>query len=85
MVTSGASYIGNLTCKELCPKVYTPVVYDNLMNGNPWAVRWGPLERGDISERNNFNTVIENYQPEAVIHFEAYDYVGKSITNPGKY
>jgi UDP-arabinose 4-epimerase len=85
LVTGGAGYIGSHACKALALAGYTPVAYDNLVYGHPWAVRWGPLEEGDIGDRNRLDTVLEQYRPAAVMHFAAYAYVGESVTDPGKY
>lgn len=85
LVTGGAGYIGSHTCKALALAGYTPVSYDNLVNGHRWAVKWGPLEEGDISDRDRLNAVIAKYQPAAVMHFAAYAYVGESVKDPGKY
>lgn len=85
LVTGGAGYIGSHTCKALASAGYTPVVYDNLVNGHKWAVRWGPFEYGDILDRRRLDEVISRYQPQAVIHFAAYAYVGESVTDPGRY
>lgn len=85
LVTGGAGYIGSHTCKALARAGYTPITYDNLVYGHRWAVKWGPLEVGDLSDRRKLDAVIEKYNPEAVIHFAAYAYVGESIENPGKY
>ena len=51
LVTGGAGYIGSHACKALRAAGFTPVACDNLVYGHPWAVRWGPLERGDIADR----------------------------------
>jgi UDP-arabinose 4-epimerase len=48
-------------------------------------VKWGPLEEGDISDRGRLDTVFDLYQPQAVMHFAAYAYVGESVEDPGKY
>ena len=85
LVTGGAGYIGSHTCKALHKQGYTPIAYDNLVYGHPWAVRWGPLEEGDIADRQRLDAVISKYQPVAVMHFAAYAYVGESVTDPGKY
>lgn len=85
LVTGGAGYIGCHTCKTLFNAGYLPVVYDNLVYGHEWAVKWGPLEKGDISDRKRLDVVIAKYRPVAVIHFAAYTYVGESVSNPGKY
>lgn len=85
LVTGGAGYIGSHVCKDLAAEGYTPITYDNLVYGHPWAVKWGPLEKGDILDRPRLDEVIIKYRPEAVMHFAAYAYVGESVENPGKY
>ena len=85
LVTGGAGYIGSQTCKALALAGHQPIALDNLVHGHPWAVRWGPLEVGDIADRAFLDAVIERHRPEAVIHFAAYAYVGESIQEPGRY
>lgn len=85
LVTGGAGYIGSHACKALAKAGYTPIAYDNLVYGHECAVKWGPLEIGDIADRNRLDAVIKQYQPEAVMHFAAYAYVGESVRAPGKY
>ena len=85
LVTGGAGYIGSHVCKILSRSDYTPVTYDNLVYGHRWAVKWGPLEEGDLFDRARLDQVIRQYSPQAVMHFAAYAYVGESVENPGKY
>jgi len=85
LVTGGAGYIGSHACKALAQAGYTPVTYDNLVYGHDWAVRWGPLEIGDIADRERLNAVIAKYRPTAIMHFAAFTYVGESVQDPGKY
>ncbi len=85
LVTGGAGYIGSHACKALAQAGYTPIAYDNLVYGHRWAVRWGPLEQGDIADRPRLDAVLAYYQPAAVMHFAAYAYVGESVQDPGKY
>src|SRR5262245_20623347 len=85
LVTGGAGYIGSHACKALARAGYLPVTYDSLVYGHEWAVRWGPLERGDILDRARLDQVIAHYKPCAVMHFAAFAYVGESVTDPGKY
>ncbi|MCU0833678.1 MAG: UDP-glucose 4-epimerase GalE [Chromatiaceae bacterium] len=85
LVTGGAGYIGSHACKALQGAGYLPVAYDNLVYGHRWAVRWGPLEVGDIADRARLDAVIARYAPSAVMHFAAYAYVGESVADPGKY
>lgn len=85
LVTGGAGYIGSHLCKALAKAGYLPIVYDNLVYGHRWAVKWGPLEEGDVTDRGQLNEVFSHYKPEAVLHFAGYAYVGESVENPGKY
>lgn len=85
LVTGGAGYIGSHACKALAQAGYNPITYDNLVYGHEWAVKWGPLEKGDIADRNRLNAVLTKHKPSAVIHFAAYAYVGESVAEPYKY
>ncbi len=85
LVTGGAGYIGSHACKALYGAGYLPVTYDNLVYGHDWAVKWGPLETGDILDRARLGEVLARYRPIAIMHFAAFAYVGKSVTDPGKY
>jgi UDP-arabinose 4-epimerase len=85
LVTGGAGYVGAHTCKALAAAGYKPVAYDNLVYGHERAVKWGPLERGDILDAARLSQVVEAYRPWAVVHFAAFCYVGESVTDPAKY
>ena len=85
LVTGGAGYIGAHACKALARAGYLPVTYDNLVHGHPAAVKWGPLEEGNINDRRQLESVMQKYKPDAVMHFAAYAYVGESMENPAKY
>jgi UDP-arabinose 4-epimerase len=85
LVTGGAGYIGSHTCKALAQAGYEPIVYDNLVYGHEWAVKWGPLEHGDILDSARLAEVIAAHRPTAVMHFAAFAYVGESVTEPAKY
>jgi UDP-arabinose 4-epimerase len=85
LVTGGAGYIGAHACKALARARYLPVSYDSLVNGHEWAVKWGPLVRGDILDRQRIDRVIAEYRPVAIMHFAAFAYVGESVGDPAKY
>ena len=85
LVTGGAGYIGSHTCKALAEDGLVPIAYDNMSSGHEWAVRWGPLERGDILDQARLDEVFKAYRPSAVIHFAAHAYVGESVEQPAKY
>jgi UDP-arabinose 4-epimerase len=85
LVTGGAGYIGSHACKALAKAGYLPVAYDNLIYGHEWAVKWGPLEKGDVLDRARLDEVMSKYKPAAIMHFAAFAYVGESVEDPGKY
>jgi UDP-arabinose 4-epimerase len=85
LVTGGAGFIGSHTCKALASAGYLPVTLDNLERGHDWAVKWGPLERGDIGDEPSLRRIFEAWRPEAVLHFAGYAYVGESNAEPLKY
>ena len=84
-MTGEPGYIGSHACKALSRAGYLPVTFDNLIYGHEWAVKWGPLEKGDILDRARLDAVISQYKPQAIMHFAAFAYVGESVTDPGKY
>src|SRR5262245_18005220 len=85
LVTGGAGYVGSHACKALAANGYLPVTYDNLVTGHEWAVKWGPLEQGDITDHERLREVMQRYRPTAVMHFAAYADVGESVDQPLKY
>jgi UDP-glucose-4-epimerase GalE len=85
LVTGGAGYVGSHACKALAHAGFTPVVYDNLSTGNRCAVRWGPLELGDILDAARLHEVFCSYRPVAVLHFAASALVGESMQEPARY
>jgi UDP-arabinose 4-epimerase len=85
LVTGGAGYIGSHTAKNLAESGFEPVVLDNFSTGNRWAVRWGPLLEGDLSDDGFVRDVLRDYDVQAVIHFAASAYVADSVREPRLY
>nr|WP_274705627.1 UDP-glucose 4-epimerase GalE [Salipiger pentaromativorans] len=85
MVTGGAGYIGSHACKVLNAAGFTPVTYDNLVTGWQDAVKFGPFERGELSDRARLDEVFAKYRPAAVMHFAALSQVGEAMSEPGRY
>lgn len=85
LVTGGAGYIGSHACKALKEAGFTPVTYDSLITGWQEAVKFGPLEQGDLLDRERLDEVFAKYQPIAVVHFAALSLVAESTQNPGLY
>src|SRR5215210_7179955 len=85
LVTGGAGYIGSHTCKALAAAGCDPVVYDNLSQGHGWAVKWGPVVLGELSDGTLLRNTLDKLQITAVLHFAAHAYVGESVRHPRKY
>ncbi|MBT3344298.1 MAG: UDP-glucose 4-epimerase GalE [Gemmatimonadetes bacterium] len=85
LVTGGAGYIGSHCCKYLSQNGHDPIVLDNLSMGHEDAVKWGPLAKVDLRDRDGVFGVFDEHRPEAVIHFAACSFVGESMQDPGKY
>lgn len=85
LITGGAGYIGSHACKLLAANGHLPISYDNLSRGHRASVKWGPLELGDLEDRQRLHDVLTRYQPDAVMHFAAFAYVGESVENPLRY
>jgi UDP-glucose 4-epimerase len=85
LVPGGAGYIGSHTCQLLKEQGFQPVVYDNLVNGHEWAVKWGPFVHGDIQDTDRLIKCMKDHKIEGVIHFAAFINVGESVHEPLKY
>jgi UDP-arabinose 4-epimerase len=85
LVTGGAGYVGSHSCKALAGAGFVPVTYDNLSRGHRYAVKWGPLEVGDIRDRERLDAVLRTHRPAAILHCAAFAYVGESVANPTLY
>lgn len=58
------------------------MVYDDLSAGHRQAVRWGPLEVGDVGDTDRVRAVIRRHGVTAVMHFAAWALVGESTRDP---
>src|SRR5258707_15427887 len=85
LVTGGAGYVGSHVCKALSRAGFQPVTLDNLATGHRWAVKWGPLEEGDVRDSDRVETVLRRYRATAVLHFAALSLVGASAKQPIDY
>lgn len=86
LVLGGAGYIGSHTVYELIDKGADVVVVDNLETGHIEAVHpKARFYKGDIRSRGFIDSVFENEEIHAVIHFAANSLVGESMVDPLKY
>lgn len=90
LVTGGAGYIGSHTCVELINAGHQVVVFDNLSNSHPEALR--RIERitgrqivmvkGDVRDRNLLGKALREHRCNAVFHFAGMKAVGESVEKP---
>ena len=85
MVTGGAGYIGSHVVKLLGEYGHELIVYDDLSNGNEWAVLYGDLIKGDVGDEELLNRVFKQFKPDIVMHFAAFIQVNESVKKPVKY
>jgi UDP-glucose-4-epimerase GalE len=85
LIVGGAGYIGSHTAKRVALAGGDPVVFDNLVCGHEWAVRWGPLVRGDLADAALVKRVLLEHRITSVIHLAAYADAGESAVHPRKY
>lgn len=85
LVTGGAGYVGAHTAKMLKQKGYEPIVFDNLVYGHKYAVKWGDFIEGDLNNFYDINNALKTLKPDGIVHCAAYTYVGESVEQPAKY
>lgn len=93
LVTGGAGYIGSHTCVELIAAGHHVVVFDNLINSHPEALRRVAritgqqivMVEGDVRHRNLLEQTLREHRCEAVIHFAGMKAVGESVEQPLAY
>ena len=71
LIVGGAGYIGSQTAKRVAQAGLEPVVFDNLVYGHKWAVKWGPLIEGDLTDGPLIKRVLQEHKVTAVVHFAA--------------
>lgn len=82
LVIGGAGYIGSHVCKALAERGDAPIVLDNLSSGHRHAVKWGPLEVGDLRDADMLDAVFATHRVDAVMHFAAHIEVGQGQRKP---
>ena len=86
LVTGGAGYIGSVATEVLVAAGHEVVAFDNLQQGHAEAVH--PRARlvvGDLSHPAAIDAAIQEFRPEAVMHFAANSLVGQSMQEPFLY
>jgi UDP-glucose 4-epimerase len=90
LVTGGAGYIGSHTLLELMAQGHEVCVLDNYSNATPEvlnrvrALSNGAIAdyTGDVRDAGKLDQIMQEFQPEAVIHFAGLKAVGESTQKP---
>jgi UDP-glucose 4-epimerase len=85
LITGGAGYFGSHVVKALGEAGHDTLVYDNLSAGHAWAVLYGGLVVGDLSDTALLDRTVKQFRPDAVMHFAAFIQVEESVRLPLKY
>ena len=85
LVTGGAGYIGSHTLLALRERGREVLALDDLSEGHAGALRGAPLARGSLLDAAFVESVFEEHEIGAVLHFAARCYVGESVKNPTLY
>jgi UDP-glucose 4-epimerase len=86
LVTGGAGYIGSAMVHTLVHEGYEVTVVDNLSQGHRSAVHAdAAFVEGDLRERTLVDTVLREYNPDAIMHFASKSLVGESMEDPMLY
>ncbi|MDD7804848.1 MAG: UDP-glucose 4-epimerase GalE [Endozoicomonas sp. (ex Botrylloides leachii)] len=93
LVTGGAGYIGSHICVELLTSGHDIVVFDNLCNSAPEALKrieqitgkYIPFIKGDIRDQSLLSSTFNDHDFDAVIHCAGLKSVDEAVMNPLKY
>ena len=93
LVTGGAGYIGSHTLVELLGQAHEVCVLDDYSNSDPVVLDRvrklsnGKIEAvtGDVRDDAVLERVMDDFRPEAVVHFAGLKAVGESMEQPLRY
>lgn len=86
LVTGGAGYIGSTVVQQLVKAGEEVVVFDNLSQGHRSALPEGTsFVQGDLRNRDLVDQVLDEHEPEAIMHFASNTLVGESMDRPFLY
>jgi UDP-glucose 4-epimerase len=85
-VTGGAGYIGSVATRQLAARGDEVVVVDNLSQGHRAAVPEGVrFDRLDTTDRDRLVAFVQDWRPDAVLHFAALTIAPESVRDPLPY
>ena len=93
LLTGGAGYIGSHTAIELISHGHEVVIFDNLFNSQPEAIRRieqisgrsVPFIEADVRDQSALEKVLSQHHIDSVVHFAGKKAVGESVAQPVDY
>ena len=94
VITGGAGFIGSHICEEIYYKFPTSkiIILDKLTYAGNLSslssVDQNPLysfEHADINDRSVINVILDQHQPDAIMHLAAESHVDRSIDGPSDF
>ena len=86
LVTGGAGYIGSIVVEQLIQAGESVVVFDNLYQGHRAAVHSdAAFVEGSLADPAAIDSVLNKYEPDAIMHFASFTLVGESMQDPFLY
>ena len=90
LLTGGAGYIGSHTAIELISHGHEVVIFDNLFNSQPEAIRRieqisgrsVPFIEADVRDQSALEKVLSQHHIDSVVHFAGKKAVGESVAQP---
>ena len=68
LVIGGAGLVGASFCHAVARAGYVPITYDNPKQGHETRVKWGPLVRGTVFDRDRLNAAVAEYKPDTIVY-----------------
>ncbi|EGQ7844541.1 UDP-glucose 4-epimerase GalE [Vibrio alginolyticus] len=93
LVTGGMGYIGSHTCVQMIKAGMEPIIVDNLCNSKIEVLnriealtgQQPAFYQGDIRDEDFLDSVFNQHDVQAVIHFAGLKAVGESVIKPLEY
>lgn len=83
-VTGGAGLIGSDACKLPSHRGDVYLTFDSLVTGWVGALKFCPILRGDLLDRDALSAAFAKFQPVAVMHFAALSQVVEASREPAR-
>ncbi|MFA6263057.1 MAG: UDP-glucose 4-epimerase GalE [Candidatus Babeliales bacterium] len=82
LLTGGLGFIGSVTAHVLRSLGYQIVIIDKLLHRQTCTAPWAHVIKGDITNRALLQSIFDEYDFAAVMHFAGLIEVGESVIHP---